>query len=121
MVAHHIPVGNSETVAKAVELAYLALDQENADFGTGFVEGVIEVDGNWFSTVWCAVSSRDRRIGLGGGLMMRLPPNLKDKHLQGELKPKDLEVFVQGLGDNPYEILVRQALIDLQTQTDKTR
>ena len=78
-----VPIGNQQIMQKAVQLAEAALKSE--DFGVGFAEGLIDIDGTWYTTVWCAVVSRTHQIGLGGGLLTKLPPYLNHKMTRGNL------------------------------------
>lgn len=116
MSPYQIPIGNTEIMDKALQQARSVLEAQGGDAGVAFAEGIVEINGAWYAAAWCAVISNTNRIGFGGGLLTRLPKNLRSLILNGELSSTDLELFILGLGENPYQQLVQQAIIDIRNQ-----
>lgn len=78
------PIGDDETIQGAERRARGAREALDADMGIG-IEGGLHPDarGAWMC-IWVAVSHRDGRQSLGGGLRLRVPAWLADRALAGE-------------------------------------
>lgn len=78
------PIGDEETIRGAEQRAREARQAVDADIGVG-IEGGVHSDprGEWMC-IWVAVSHRDGRESLAGGLRLRLPAWLAARALAGE-------------------------------------
>ena len=71
------PWGDEETIRGALARARAARQATDADLGIGIEGGVVESDGGTVRTcAWAAVVSRDGREGVGGSLVLTLPPQV---------------------------------------------
>ncbi len=68
------PWGDVETRRGAIRRAQEALRLTEADWGVGFEGGLLEIEGDLYTSAWCAVVSADGRIGTAGGENLLLPP-----------------------------------------------
>lgn len=68
------PRGDAETRRGAVNRAEATLALTGADLAIGFEGGLIKTELGLMTCAWCAVTSSDGRIGIGGGAHMMLPP-----------------------------------------------
>jgi len=102
---------------KALQLARNALQAQRGDVGIAFAEGIADINVAWYATVWCAAISNLSQIGFGGGLLTRLPDNLSNLAASGELTSEHLELFISSIDENPYQLLVQQAILDIRNQS----
>jgi inosine/xanthosine triphosphatase len=71
----HNPLSDSETIAGAVTRAKAAREKSGADLGVGIEGGITEVDGNFYTCVWCAVDTGGELL-TGGGVHIPVPPKV---------------------------------------------
>ena len=82
------PWGDEETLRGAVNRAVAALRITGASLGVGLEGGLVEVDGQVFTSAWCAVARADGTTGVAGGANMLLPPLVAQAVREGaELGP----------------------------------
>lgn len=82
------PWGDQETLRGALNRAEAALRLSGASLGVGLEGGLVEVDGQVFTSAWCAVAREDGTVGVAGGANMLLPPLVARAVRQGaELGP----------------------------------
>lgn len=67
------PIGDQETRLGALNRARAALEQTNAEWGFGLEGGIVETEFGMMTNAWCAVVTRDGRMGVGGSANMLLP------------------------------------------------
>jgi non-canonical (house-cleaning) NTP pyrophosphatase len=106
-----ISIGNSQIIAKAKQRANEAQQSKNTDYAIGFAEGILEVDGDIYTSIWCAILEDEGGLSLGGGMHIRLTSHLMEKFNNNTLTEADLEEFLQSLFENPYERIVEYALL----------
>ncbi|MCK4598702.1 DUF84 family protein [Candidatus Bipolaricaulota bacterium] len=112
-----VPVGEKEIIELALKRAAVALGSEpDGDMGVGFSEGVIQTEFGLFTSAWCAVVTPSGECGLGGGLNVQVPGPLMKKFKEDGLLESEIESFLQDSLQNPYESLVKRALLALQDQ-----
>jgi len=70
------PWGDEETLRGALNRAEAALRISGASLGIGLEGGLVEVDGEVFTSAWCAVARKDGSKGFAGGANMLLPPTV---------------------------------------------
>jgi inosine/xanthosine triphosphatase len=70
------PWGDTETRRGAINRARAVLRQTDAAWGIGFEGGVLEVDGEVYTSAWCAVARPDGALGVAGGENLLLPPRV---------------------------------------------
>jgi inosine/xanthosine triphosphatase len=82
------PWGDEETRRGALNRAQAVLLATGSDLGVGLEGGVLETEMGLMTCAWCVVVDGGGRIGVGGGVHMRLPPPVA-RALQagGELGP----------------------------------
>ena len=68
----HNPLTDSETMAGAVKRARDAREKADADLGVGLEGGITEIDGRYYTCVWCAVDNGEE-VTTGGGVHVPLP------------------------------------------------
>jgi inosine/xanthosine triphosphatase len=68
------PWGDEETRRGALNRAQAALVAIGSDLGVGLEGGVLETEMGLMTCAWCVIVDREGRIGVGGGVHMRLPP-----------------------------------------------
>jgi inosine/xanthosine triphosphatase len=68
------PWGDEQTARGALNRARAAVRLVGAALGVGFEGGLLEVDGQLYTSAWCAVVRNDGTTGLGGGANLLLPP-----------------------------------------------
>jgi len=82
------PWGDEETLEGALNRARAALGISGAAIGIGLEGGLVEVDGQVFTSAWCAVARRDGTTGVAGGANLLLPPAVAQAVREGaELGP----------------------------------
>ena len=67
------PWGDDETRRGAINRARAVLRQTDTAWGIGFEGGLLEVDGDIYTSAWCAVASGDGALGVAGGENLLLP------------------------------------------------
>lgn len=70
------PWGDVETRQGAINRAQAALRKMDAAWGIGFEGGLLEVEGEIYTSAWCAVAHRDGVLGVAGGENLLLPPRV---------------------------------------------
>ncbi|MDP8249101.1 MAG: inosine/xanthosine triphosphatase [Candidatus Tritonobacter lacicola] len=68
----HNPLSDTETIAGAVKRAKEARGNTGSDLGVGLEGGITEVDGQYYTCVWCAIDNGDE-VMTGGGVHIPLP------------------------------------------------
>lgn len=82
------PWGDDETRQGALQRAYMALRQTQADYGLGLEGGVKETPVGLMTCAWCAIVDTRGKVGYGGGANILLPPKVAGMLRQeGELGP----------------------------------
>ncbi|MBN1486563.1 MAG: DUF84 family protein [Anaerolineae bacterium] len=82
------PWGDKETLQGALNRARASQVAYNATLGVGLEGGLLEIDGQLFTSAWCAVVRADGLEGIGGGANMLLPPSIvMTMQKGGELGP----------------------------------
>ena len=82
------PWGDEETLRGALNRARAALWISGASLGVGLEGGLVEVDGQIYTSAWCAVARVDGTVGVAGGANMLLPPVVAQAVREGaELGP----------------------------------
>lgn len=85
------------------------------DLAVGFCEGVIEVNGRWYTSAACVIVDNQGRVALASGLRTELTKSLIVQLESGTLTEGDIEILVQNAFENPYEYLVQSALSKLES------
>ncbi len=70
------PWGDAETRRGAINRARTVLKRTDAAWGIGFEGGLLEVDGDIYTSAWCAVAGEDGMLGVAGGENLLLPPRI---------------------------------------------
>lgn len=104
-----IPTSEQQIIQEAIRKASL-LSQAEAAYRVGFSEGVVEINGQLYTCVWCAVLSSSNDVGLSGGLHIRLTNKLERQFKSGKLTSERIEAFILSIDEQPYEILVKGAI-----------
>jgi len=82
------PWGDKETRQGALNRAQAVLAAAGSDLGVGLEGGVLETEMGLMTCAWCVMVDREGRIGVGGGVHMRLPPSVaRALRAGGELGP----------------------------------
>lgn len=68
------PWGDAETRRGALNRARAALVATDADLGVGLEGGMLETELGLMTCAWCVIVGPDRRMGVGGGVHMLVPP-----------------------------------------------
>ena len=87
------PWGDAETRRGAINRARAALRQTEATWGIGFEGGLLEVEGDLYTSAWCAVARADSVLGVAGGENLLLPPDVVEALRAGQ----ELGVAVDGV------------------------
>jgi inosine/xanthosine triphosphatase len=123
------PYGDDETIRGARARAIGALDIASAELAVGIEGGVVEGEAGALRTcAWAVVVARDGREGVGGSLVISLPPSVVEgirgglelgaamDHVTGQRDTKRgsgaVGILTGGLVDRQraYEVLVSYAL-----------
>jgi inosine/xanthosine triphosphatase len=78
------PIGDEHTQAAAITRARAAVTLGDADLGVGLEGGLRETLGGWALCSWAAVTDPAGTLGVGGGGIVLLPPNVVERVLAGE-------------------------------------
>lgn len=70
------PWGDAETQRGAINRARAVLRKTDVAWGIGFEGGLLEVDGEVYTSAWCAVAREDGALGVAGGENLLLPPRV---------------------------------------------
>ena len=115
---NRVPIGNTEISQRAISKAKEALNDQDDDFVVAFCEGIIKLGSNYFTASWCAVLTRQGKLGLGGGTHIQLPAQLRVKLDSGVLEETDIEAYIQENFKQSFQESVEYALMSLGL-TDK--
>ena len=113
------PWGDVETQRGAVNRARDALARvREATLGVGLEGGLVETEYGVMSCAWCAVASRDGRLGIGGSVNFMLPATVAQRVRDGwELGPA-MDALT-GISDSKQKMgavgIVTNGLLDRQT------
>ncbi len=78
------PWGDSETRRGAINRAHAVLHQTDAIWGIGFEGGLLEVEGDIYTSAWCAVAHADGDLGVAGGENLMLPQRVVEELRAGK-------------------------------------
>lgn len=70
------PWGDDETRRGAINRARAVLRRTDATLGIGFEGGLLEVNGDIYTSAWCAVAHENGSLGIAGGENLLLPPRV---------------------------------------------
>lgn len=102
-------LGESRLIEKARLRARQALEQENADMGVGFAEGLVKTSTGLFTSAWCVIITSDNNEYVSGGFHVLLPRTMASKFYQGYLLEEEISSLIEKRFEKPYESLVGAA------------
>jgi len=105
-----LPKGDLEIRSVAGKRAKDAFKKQNGDYAIGFCEGVIEVNLQYFTCVWCVILTQSGEYFSSGGVHILLSEPLNIKMKTGELLETDVESYIQDFSPDVYQQLVEWAL-----------
>lgn len=80
------PINDEQTQTGAIARARASLAQSGAaDLGLGMESGLRETLGGWALCLWAAAVDRSGALGVGGGVVLPLPPKVVERVLAGEM------------------------------------